>query len=268
LNRWRTYIGLCMTLVLIMFVGISHVAAVKIEQPATTKHVAFVIDDFGNGMDGTEEMLELPIPLTIAIMPFLPTTKRDAELAHAKGHDVILHLPMQPVKGKKSWLGPGALTTDLSDEEITKRVNAAIDDIPYAIGINNHMGSKVTADERIMKIVLDICKQRGLLYLDSRTTPKSVIPKLSTLINLPYVENDLFLDDAYSMEHINKQMKKLNKLITVKDTCVAIGHVGPPGKKTAQAIRNSIGALQPKAQFIKVSEMVKVRSMSNLPDIR
>ena len=85
-----------------------------------TKKVAIVIDDFGNNMDGTAEMMNLPIPFTVAVMPFLPSTKQDAQLAHDKGHEVILHLPMEPVRGKKSWLGPGAITTDLSNDEIHK----------------------------------------------------------------------------------------------------------------------------------------------------
>ncbi len=104
-------------------------------------------------------MLKLPIPFTVAVMPFLPSTKQDAQLAHDRGLEVILHLPMEPVRGKKSWLGPGAITTDLSSDEIHKRIVAAIDDVPYAIGINNHMGSKATADERVMKILVEICKE-------------------------------------------------------------------------------------------------------------
>ena len=105
------------------------------------KELAIVIDDFGNNMKGTEEMLNLPVPITVAIMPFLSTSKEDAIRAHKKGHEVIVHLPLEPKKGKKSWLGPGAITTDLSDEEIRKRVKDAIESIPYAVGMNHHMGS-------------------------------------------------------------------------------------------------------------------------------
>jgi len=130
-------------------------------EPAAKKVIAFVIDDFGNNMSGTAEILALPVPLTVAVMPFLPSTKQDAELAHQKGHDVFVHMPMEPVKGKRSWLGPGAITTDLSDEEIRSRVQKAIDDVPHAIGMNNHMGSKVTANERIMRIVMQVVKERG-----------------------------------------------------------------------------------------------------------
>ena len=140
---------------------------INVQQPtgATTKKVAIVIDDFGNNMEGTAEMLKLPISITVAVMPFLPSTKQDAQLAHDRGLEVILHLPLEPIRGKKSWLGPGAITTDLTSDEIHKRIIAAIDDVPYAIGINNHLGSKATADERVMKILIDICKERNFVSL-------------------------------------------------------------------------------------------------------
>ena len=126
------------------------------ESPSISqRNLAIVIDDFGNNMPGTEEILNLPIKLTAAIMPFLPSTKSDAELAFKNGHDIIVHLPMEPKKGKKTWLGPQAITTDLSDDEIRRRVVAAIQDVPHAVGMNHHMGSKATEDERVMRIVLD-----------------------------------------------------------------------------------------------------------------
>ncbi|WNR45814.1 divergent polysaccharide deacetylase family protein [Paenibacillus roseipurpureus] len=229
------------------------------QQPisASTKKVAIVIDDFGNNMEGTAEMLKLPIPFTVAVMPFLPSTKQDAQLAHDRGLEVILHLPMEPVRGKRSWLGPGAITTDLSNEEIHKRISAAIDDVPFAIGINNHMGSKATADERVMKILIDICKERNLILLDSRTTPKSLIGKIADSRGVPHAENQLFFDDLYTYSHISKQMEKLKRLIHDKDEVIAIGHVGPPGKKTAQVIKDAIPSIQKEATFVPISQMVK-----------
>ncbi len=129
--------------------------------PAHQKELAIVIDDLGNDMKGTEEILHLPVTLTLAIMPFLPSTKADAENARRFGHEVIVHLPMEPVSGKASWLGPGAILTSLSNEEIRSRVEKAIGDVPYAVGVNHHMGSKATADERVMRIVLEVCKEGG-----------------------------------------------------------------------------------------------------------
>lgn len=221
------------------------------------KKVVFVIDDFGNNMQGTAEMLSLPVPLTVAVMPFLPSTKKDAELAHQKGHDVFVHMPMEPVKGKRSWLGPGAITTDLSDEEIRSRVQKAIDDVPHAIGMNNHMGSKVTADERIMKIIMSVVKERGLIYLDSKTTDKSVAAKVAEQMGVPHIENQIFLDDVYSVPHITNQMEKVCKRIGNHPLCIAIGHVGPPGKKTASVLLQYIPRIQKEAEFVTVSKLVQ-----------
>jgi polysaccharide deacetylase 2 family uncharacterized protein YibQ len=230
----------------------------KEEYAPPIKQVAIVIDDFGNGMNGTEEILDLPVPLTIAVMPFLPTTKSDARLAHEKGHEVFVHLPMEPWRGKKSWLGPGAITTELSDAEVRSRVASAIDDVPFAIGVSNHMGSKATSDERVVRIVVAVCKEKGMMILDSRTTDKSVIVKFAKQMAVPYAENQLFLDDIYTTEHISKQMNKLRRLIQKQDQTIAIGHVGPPGKKTAQVIKSYISSIQKEARFVPVSKLMRL----------
>ncbi len=228
-------------------------------EPLKVSHgrsLAIVIDDFGNGMTGTEEMFKLPVKVTIAVMPFMPTTKRDAELAHRRGYDVIVHMPMEPKKGKREWLGPGAITTDLSDAEIRKRVEAAIRDVPHAIGMNNHMGSKATADERVMRSVLSVVREHGMFFLDSRTTPQSVIPKLADELGVPRLGNDVFLDDVYTIQHISRQIGLIRKRLNEQVACVAIGHVGPPGMKTAAVLKNSIPALSSQAQFVRLSELI------------
>lgn len=225
--------------------------------------VAVVIDDFGNGMDGTAEMLMLPIKITAAIMPFMPTTKQDAEEAHRLGHDVIVHMPMEPNKGLKKWLGPGALTTDLNDAEVRKRVEDAINDVPYAIGMNNHMGSKVTSDERMMRIVLGVCKERGLFFLDSRTSYKTVVPKIAAELQVPIVSNDVFLDDVYTVKHISKQIEVLRKHLESHVSCITIGHVGPSGKKTASVLQQSIPVMQTSVQFVKLTALISGGSMND-----
>ncbi|MFC4777272.1 divergent polysaccharide deacetylase family protein [Paenibacillus sp. GCM10023252] len=218
--------------------------------------VAIVIDDFGNGMMGTEEMLKLPVRFTAAVMPFMPTTKQDAEAAYKLGNDVIIHMPMEPNRGLKRWLGPGALTSDLSDSEIRKRVEDAIKDVPHAIGMNNHMGSKITADERIMRIVLTVCREHGLFFLDSRTTYKTVVPKVAKELDVPLLSNDVFLDDVYTAEHISGQIGMLRKCIEQDDSCIVIGHVGPPGRITASVLQQSIPQLRSSAEFVKTSSLV------------
>ncbi|WP_243643893.1 divergent polysaccharide deacetylase family protein [Paenibacillus pinisoli] len=222
-----------------------------------SRSVAIVIDDFGNGMPGTEEMLNLPVKITVAVMPFMPSTREDAEHAHEQGHDVIVHMPMEPNKGLKKWLGPGAITIDLSDEEVRKRVEEAIDNVPHAVGMNNHMGSKITANERIMRVVLTVCKERGLFFLDSRTTHLSVVPKIAEEVGIPVLMNNVFLDDVYTEQHISKQVSVLRKHLETHDSAVTIGHVGPPGRKTASVLKQSIPGIQDIATFVKLSDMVQ-----------
>ncbi|WP_211747646.1 divergent polysaccharide deacetylase family protein [Paenibacillus sp. Marseille-Q4541] len=256
--RWGS-LGLIAWL-LTLSVAVTGAATLSGGSPAhaeSAKKFVIIIDDLGNGMKGTQEMLSMPIKLNVAIMPFLPTTKKDAELAHQRGLDVLVHMPMEPRKGKKEWLGPGAITTDLSDEEIRKRVNAAIDEVPYAVAMNNHMGSKVTSDRRIMSIVLDVCKERGLFFVDSKTDQHSVVAELAAEKGLPPVENDIFLDDQYSIGHISRQMKRAEEKLEQKDICVMIGHVGVPGLMTAGVIRDAIPRFTGKIETISISDMVK-----------
>ncbi|MGG4033815.1 divergent polysaccharide deacetylase family protein [Paenibacillus cisolokensis] len=234
------------------------------KETGVRKRIALVIDDFGNGMSGTKEMMALPVKFTVAVMPFMPTSKADAEEAHRLGHDVIVHMPMEPVRGKKEWLGPGAITTDLDDSEIRRRVEAAIDHIPHAIGMNNHMGSKATADERVMRIVLTVCKERGLIFLDSRTTEHSVIPKLAAEIGVPYAVNNVFLDNSYKPAYIAKQVNVLVRQLQSRSDCVVIGHVGPPGLYTSKVLRSSLPELQQTADFVKLPDIV--RGLPAFPD--
>lgn len=223
---------------------------------APKKSLAIVIDDFGNGQKGTEEILNLPVELTVAVMPFLSSTQKDAEFAFEKGHEVIVHLPMEAKSGKKSWLGPQAITTNLDDAEIRRRVEAAIQDVPHAVGMNHHMGSKATEDERVMRIVLEVCKEYGFYYLDSMTTGKSVVKKLADEMSVPVLENGLFFDDVYTIEHIRKQAVLLDQKLSTIEEIIAIGHVGASGPIMAEVLAEYIPVFQDKANIVALSELI------------
>ncbi|WP_421383058.1 divergent polysaccharide deacetylase family protein [Bacillus salacetis] len=245
-----------LTLVGVLFLTGNVSAKELVPTSLKTKSLSIVIDDFGNNMRGTKEMLELPIPLTVAVMPLMQTTQKDAELAHRLGHEVIVHMPMEPVRGKSSWLGPGAITTDLSNKEIRKRVEDAIDSVPHAVGMNHHMGSKATADERVMRIVLTVCRERGLYYLDSRTTPKSVVPKLAKEIGVPFLENELFFDDIYTTSHIAKQADLISKRLKTDKEIIAIGHVGITGDKMVNVLKEYIPLFLDEAKAVPLSDII------------
>lgn len=227
------------------------------ESSAPRKRMAIIIDDVGNDMKGTAEILAAPGKLTVAVMPFLPTTKKDALAAHKKGMDVIVHMPMEPQKGKPEWLGPGAITSDLSDEEVRKRVEKAIEDVPFAIGMNNHMGSKITSDRRMMSIVLDVCRERGLFFVDSRTSFRSVVGELAAQKELPPVGNDIFLDDRNTQQHIRKQMNLAVQHALDKGNCVVIGHVGHTGHNTSVVVREAMTRLQGQIEFVGIGDLVR-----------
>lgn len=229
----------------------------KPEHHTARTRVAIIVDDFGNGLRGTEEMFALPVKFTAAVMPFLSTTAKDAQRAHELGLDVLVHLPMEPQHGKPEWLGPGAVLAKMSDAEVRQRVEAAVNNVPYAIGINNHMGSKVTSDERVMGIVLEVCKERGLFFVDSHTTFRSVAGKKARELGLPPVENHVFLDDVHSALHVAKQMQLVQKKAKQQKYCITIGHVGIQGKETAAGIRSSIARMKDTVDFVRISDLVK-----------
>lgn len=236
------------------------------DAPAAKRQAAIVIDDFGNRMGGTAEMMQTPFPITVAVMPFMPSTHEDAEAAHRHGHDVLVHLPMEPLKMRKNWMGPGAILCELTDDEIRKRVHAAIDDVPHAIGINNHMGSKATVDKRVMRVVLEVCRERGLFFLDSHTNYRSIVKETAGELGVRAIENHIFLDDVKSSMHVMNQIKLLQKHLTEHDRCIAIGHVGSGGKVTAEMVRKLPSMLEG-VELVGISKMLPSQGTSQLPAV-
>lgn len=138
-------------------------------------------------------------------------------------------------------------------------MEAAIEKVPYAVGMNNYMGSKVTGDERVMSVILEVCRERGLFFVDSKTNYWSVIPRLSEEKGLPRLKNDIFLDDVGSVEHVSGQLRQVLALLKKnRGSCVTIGHVGVQGKKTAAALKKNIPMLQAEGiHFIGISELAR-----------
>lgn len=208
--------------------------------PKMEPRISIVIDDLGNNMKGTETMLGLQIPLTVAIMPQMSTSRADAVRAKQCGDEVLVHLPMEPKRGKRSWLGPGAITTMMSDEQIKETVRKDLDSVPFAVGVNNHMGSKATSSRRVMRDVLEVVAERHMFVVDSNTSPKSVIPDLAKQLGIPYTERTVFLDDVNNVAFVKKQITKLIRGAKMTGWGLAIGHVGLQGPNTARAIQSMI----------------------------
>src|SRR3954467_5090336 len=185
---------------------------------------AIIIDDFGGGTGGVRDFLEGDIPITAAVMPFAEHSTEHAKWAHKYGIEVMIHLSMEPKRGKRSWLGPRPITNDLSPAEVRQIVEDAIKDVPYAVGINNHMGSLAVENKEIVRAIVKVAKERRLFIIDSATSPNTKFPKIAKELGVPVLKRDIFLDDISSSSHVRQQMIRLAKVTEIKGTGIAIGH--------------------------------------------
>jgi polysaccharide deacetylase 2 family uncharacterized protein YibQ len=229
----------------------------KTQGPKTAPLLAIVIDDFGNECAGTKEMLTLPIKITAAVMPGMPSSAKDAEAFHNAGKGVLLHMPMQSDTGKASWLGKMPITTDLSPQVISERILFGLNELKYAEGLNNHMGSTITKNEKIMTQIIGILKERDLICLDSVTTPDSVVDDVATKLGAKYLERDVFLDGTQDVGTIAANLRKAANIAKKSGSAICIGHVGPEGGvATASAISSLIPQLQSEGiQFLTIKEL-------------
>lgn len=260
------YIILIGLLVTIGYVGLTRYVwapreTINYNQPV----LAIVIDDFGGAdIHGVEELLSLDRPITAAVMPNLVHSIDHSLLAHQNGHEVIMHQPMQPVKGKLSWLGPGAIMSDMDPEQIRETFIKNLETVPHAKGFNNHTGSKVTSQEEKIKPLLEVCKEKGLFVLDSRTSMDSVVIPVAKSMSIPWAKRDIFLDDIKSDRHINRQIQKACKVAQKQGYAIAIGHVGQGGKVTARSIKAAIPIIEKQGiRLVPVSEIIKISNRSS-----
>ena len=161
--------------------------------PVARGLIAVVVDDVGYEEGALPRLARIEAPLALSVLPGTPHAAQAAALARRKGWDLMVHLPMEPESGKAERGSIGAADDGAS---IRARVSAAIDAIPGATGLNNHQGSKATADPRVMRDVLTVVKARGLFFLDSRTTPATAGERLAQEMKVPVLARDVFLDDA------------------------------------------------------------------------
>ncbi len=221
--------------------------------------IVLIIDDFGNHADGTKAMMALGIPLATAVMPFLPYTEEEAHMIHDAGLEVLMHVPMEPEHGDPSWLGARGITTDLSNTEIEDRIREGLAQMPQAVGLNNHMGSRATQDRRVMRAVLQVAAQQNLFFIDSKTTPHSVVGEVADEMGVPHLVRDVFLDGIQDRAHIEAQLEKLGDIALEKGYAVGIGHVGiEGGTVTADALGAMIPVLKERGiEFVFPSQLIR-----------
>ena len=185
--------------------------------------VAVIIDDAGYDLRELQVFLDLPIPLTVAVLPDLPHSAEAARRVAAAGKDLILHGPMEPDGGQNP--GPGVILTGQSPDRIREILREDFASVPGAIGMNNHMGSKATADEAVMRVVLGFLRDNGKIFVDSRTTADTAGPRVALALCMPILQRNIFLDDDTREEQIAAWFTRAVDEAKSRGTVVAIGHV-------------------------------------------
>lgn len=188
--------------------------------------IAIVIDDVGLDRSNSAAVIALPAPLTLSFLPYAPDLVVQTRVAAARGHELMVHLPMQPMADDIDP-GPNALFVDLDDGEIARRVDWALTRFDGYAGVNNHMGSRFTARAEAMRPVLLALRGRGLFFLDSRTSPDSVAGTLADQLGLAHATRDVFLDHDRDPQAIRDALAQVEALALLHGSAIAIGHPYP-----------------------------------------
>jgi polysaccharide deacetylase 2 family uncharacterized protein YibQ len=193
--------------------------------PDGRPRIAIVIDDVGTARRAIADVMALPAPVTISVMTYVDDAAALARSAAAHGHEVMLHVPMQPEGSADP--GPNALLVGLPAQELERRIAWNLDRAQNYVGINNHMGSRFTADRWAMVQVMMALKARGLMYLDSRTSAATKGQAAADESGVPAVSRDVFLDDEIKSSQIDAQLALTEAKAKAQGTAIAIGHPHP-----------------------------------------
>ena len=226
------------------------------EAATTTRslaRLAIIVDDMGNDQQAADALLALPVRLTISVLPSLPFSKEVADAAARRGDQVMLHLPMQPesetARPEAPELHPG-----MTEPEVRAEVTTMLETVPHASGVNNHEGSKATADPALMQALMPMLKERGLFFIDSRTTASTVAFDTAQRFGVRSASRKVFLDDTVTQESISRQIDLAISDAEHDGSAIAIGH---PHAETIAVLRSELPRLREKGvQLVFASDLV------------
>jgi len=216
--------------------------------------LAIVLDDWGYNRDVFIESLDLPDTITYAILPYLAFSQYIAEKLSEKQMEFILHQPMEPHNLSSDKLERNTILVSMSEAEIRAILKDNFNSLEHLKGMNNHMGSKVTEDTKVTRIILNEVKNNGLYFLDSFVTNKSVCLKIAALDNVPCLKRDVFIDNQADLEVIKKQLLKARDIAEEKGYAIAIGHAK---HNTIVALKEIMPQFAKQGiKFVRLSELV------------
>jgi polysaccharide deacetylase 2 family uncharacterized protein YibQ len=215
--------------------------------------IALIIDDLGYDRDMAIAFFQLDLPLTFSVLPMAPYGDAIVQEANRRGRELMLHLPLEPKDYPSLNPGPGALLTDMDDQEIRTTLEADLRQVAGSRGVNHHMGSYFTERKDKMEIVLGELKKRRLFYIDSRTTKDTVALEMARKMGLPAARRHVFLDNELSPRRIRFQMERLLGIAKRSGTAIGIAH---PHEETLQVIKEYQHRLRNNVKVIPASELV------------
>ena len=216
------------------------------EKPESRKYsgkLAVIVDDCGYDMSSVRTLLNTGLPLNFAVLPYKPYSSDVLEMIKSDGRVAMLHLPMEPMDRSAMSEGSSTICTDMSKDKILELTRKAINSLPGVSGVNNHQGSKATADSATMTTVLQELRKQDLFFVDSRTSSKSVARDKAVAMGVPTARNDIFLDNSSDVQAIRKQIYKAMDIAEKNGSAIAICHARPNTAKAwsmyAEEIKNT-----------------------------
>jgi polysaccharide deacetylase 2 family uncharacterized protein YibQ len=215
--------------------------------------LALIIDDCGQWPETERGFIALPVALTLSVLPHVRYGDAIAHDAAAAGKGVMLHLPMEPNSGISS--GPGEIRDTMDDAAIAAQVRDDIASVPLATGVNNHEGSRATADDRVMRDVAGVLAEHRLFFIDSRTSAATVAQRDAIAAGIPTARRDVFLDDVAEVGAVETQLRHAAELAKTQGDAIAIGH---PRPSTLAAVRALLPELEHEGiTFVLASTLVR-----------
>jgi polysaccharide deacetylase 2 family uncharacterized protein YibQ len=217
-------------------------AAPRSSSPAAK--AAVIMDDLGNNLGAVRALIDLGQPVTLAILPYAPVTSETVRAAREAGLEYILHLPLESLETKEA--SGGRISGDMTSEEVRGLVESCLDQVPGCRGANNHEGSKVTENPRLMTLIFEVLKARGLYFIDSLTTSGSVAYETARRSGVRAAARRIFLDEKTDESAIRARFEELFAAARKRGAAVAICH---PKKETFAAL----------AKYLSLAERAGVR---------
>lgn len=218
--------------------------------------VAIIVDDIGMNRAPVDELLKLPAPVTLSVLPGLPYSRYAAEAANKKGWEVMLHLPMEPMESSGymgSDAGEGTLLVGQPKEAIIAKLNKNLSSVPHIKGVNNHMGSKFMENQELVEVVLEEIKRRGLFFVDSFTSAGSLGYKTALNLGMKAGKRDVFLDNSKDPEYVKSQIEKLIRSARKNGYAIGICH---PYPVTVKVLMEMVPKIGEQVELVPVSSVL------------